>query len=78
MTGRFVPHSEVSAQLILSTFALSESTSHGSAGWAGSTPDMAQLPELPKEVNRIIKETREDQRAASRILPVSKPRELAS
>ena len=33
-------------------------TSHLLSGWAGWTPDMSQLPELPREVARIIKEKR--------------------
>ncbi|CAE7356973.1 unnamed protein product [Symbiodinium necroappetens] len=49
MLTQKLPHKDMSFGQVLA-----------SVGWAGSTPDMAQLPELPKEVNRIIKETRED------------------
>ncbi|CAE6970760.1 unnamed protein product [Symbiodinium natans] len=45
MLTQKLPHKDMSFGQVLA-----------SVGWAGSTPDMAQLPDLPKEVSRIIKD----------------------
>lgn len=45
MLTQKLPHKDMSFGQVLA-----------SVGWAGWTPDMSQLPELPREVSRIIKE----------------------
>ncbi|CAJ1431779.1 unnamed protein product [Effrenium voratum] len=45
MLTQKLPHKDMSFGQVLA-----------SVGWAGWTPDMTQLPELPREVGRIIKE----------------------